>query len=576
MVLISSFFYIAALLIAHFDVFFTWRWVSFSFYILALLIPPVLLVANKWLRGLNRLFNRLDFFEKIIFFVVLFGSVWLYFYLLDKYPFVSLGDEIRDGGLNMRGIAQGDIKNIFSSGYANSFGLIFSAVLSPFFLLFSNTVYAYRVPGVLFGIADIFLVWVLLSFLVKKRKRIDGLMPSLGMLLIAIFPLHFFYSRTQVLIIAGCFMVTLLLILTMLFARDDCWENSVALALGCGFALNLHDSVKPVAFLLMIFFFISTLIKRKKDYLMKLLIFTFFVLVGFGPRILFISRDNFFQKGKINLNTRNNLFQNYHRSFFVYFNQPTESYYSYRYPLIPTYLQLFFAIGLITLILHFDTKIILPVLILVLPLTNSAVTNMLNLDYRLSPLFPMIIVTSVYGIWKLYEGFPAKKVSGPFGYCLIMITVLFGILLMFKIIKEKRFTDYDRRYYPFLISNLINFFKKTKMEPAKICLTVNGNIGNDLRAPHVTEFFDYFVPQIKVEINTNDNDALTDAELLVSGECDGLSKDIIVYAPCTDSSKFDCFSLNENSSNVLGEWTDEAKILIDVSLLEKTRGYRLW
>ena len=127
-------FYIASLFLVKIDTEFTYRWVSFVLWVAGVLLVLLAVIAKKstWHkyhsesqhhvgRGAKNSCSQDDRNSRILallrselvpfLFIALLAVVSRSIFL-ENYPFVSMGDEVRDGGLNAAQIANGEIKNI--------------------------------------------------------------------------------------------------------------------------------------------------------------------------------------------------------------------------------------------------------------------------------------------------------------------------------------------------------------------------------------------------------------------------------------------------------------------------------
>ncbi|MDE2026468.1 MAG: glycosyltransferase family 39 protein, partial [Patescibacteria group bacterium] len=126
-----------------------------------------------------------------------FGCILIYielisFSFLSSYPWVSVGDEVRDGGWQAMQIAQGTLTNIFAYGRYDAHGLIIPTITSFFYFLFGGTTLTFRFPSALLACADVLVLYVLIRLLYNKTAAF------FGAVILASFPWHIFYARTQV------------------------------------------------------------------------------------------------------------------------------------------------------------------------------------------------------------------------------------------------------------------------------------------------------------------------------------------------------------------------------------------
>lgn len=108
LLIISLIFYFTSMLIFKFDVNYTYRWLTLCLSLLPLLIILAVfifsLVPHKKILATINLYG----FHAIFLFSIISRLIFL-----ADYPFVSVGDEVRDGGLNAMEISTGVIKCVW-------------------------------------------------------------------------------------------------------------------------------------------------------------------------------------------------------------------------------------------------------------------------------------------------------------------------------------------------------------------------------------------------------------------------------------------------------------------------------
>ncbi|MBU1931623.1 hypothetical protein KJ965_02875 [Patescibacteria group bacterium] len=333
--------------------------------------------------------------------------------LLVDYPFVSVGDELRDGGLDSLAISTGTIKNLFEYGRYNAHGLIIPTLMTPFYRILHASVLVYRLPAALLGIIDVSLFYILLSVLTKNKFA-----SFLGSLALISLPLHLFYSRTEVtVILSSCFSTAILTTVFILLKRKPTkMIDYVFLGTLLGFTFNFHASVKALALLVLftviIFNLVERVFKRLKTGVLasRLFLLGLFVIIGFGPRMLFTSSVEFFNLSRLpqtdflNWQTIQEVAEKYQKSLLVWVKEPTNAWYPDHQPILSLPLFILFILGIGVSLFKKDRFLVSVVLItLVLHFTNSAATDILNGDHRLSPLFPIGVLFVGLGIAFIFE-----------------------------------------------------------------------------------------------------------------------------------------------------------------------------
>lgn len=116
-----------------------------NFY-LAILFIAIKIPKNVY----NKLISIIAEDRKIIFLIFLI-TLFTRFFLLSVYPYVVLGDALRDAGLNGLKINQGSLKDFFDFGAYQGYGN-FIPLISYFFIpLFKNSPLIYLIPSTMVG-----------------------------------------------------------------------------------------------------------------------------------------------------------------------------------------------------------------------------------------------------------------------------------------------------------------------------------------------------------------------------------------------------------------------------------------
>lgn len=202
---LSLFLYLLSLVIAINDIWFSFRWLSFSLWISSVLIILFFIFWKEIgsVKAIIKVISRKK--ELILLLWVIIAGILLNFLFLSYYPFVASGDEIRDGGWNARQILEGTIKNIFGYGRYESHGLVIPTLVIPFYLIFKNSVLSYRALTALLAALDILVVYLL------SRKIIGRSGAFFSSLILAILPLHLYYARTEIVVMFSIFLTSIIL-----------------------------------------------------------------------------------------------------------------------------------------------------------------------------------------------------------------------------------------------------------------------------------------------------------------------------------------------------------------------------
>jgi len=399
LITISFISYFISLLIFKFDTNFTYRWPA-----LYLSILPLLLIVLLWIFSLVPYKNVLVSINLYGFLAIFALAITSRFIFLTSYPYVSVGDEVRDGGLYALEIATGQIKNIFDYLQYYGAGLIIPTITSVFYKIFGNSVLTYRIPAALVSVLDVVLFYLLLSLLTKNK-----LACFLGAIVLVSLPLHLFYSRTEIAVILSSLFSTLILLGLFIFLRRRTTNVIDYIFLGAllGFTFNLHGDIIVFALMALTNILLITFWQwfsgrlELSQFGIKLLLLTFFLLVGFGPRLLNTTPEIFFRAHRVpffstekqsDLNSYDikSIAEKYKRSLLVWITEPTNAWYPDHKPIFPPLLFSFMILGVFVGITRKNLYLIFVFFVtLVLHATNSALTDILNGDHRLVPLYPI-------------------------------------------------------------------------------------------------------------------------------------------------------------------------------------------
>ncbi len=139
-------------------------------------------------------------------FLIIATAIFVSFFQLKNIPFVTIGDMLRDGGLDALTIISGETKNIFAYGRYESHGLIiptFSAIFHPFF---GDSAMIFKVACAIVAVLDAILLYTLMKKFINTKSAL------IGSLILIFTPLHLYYGRTEIVVIFSSLLTTLLLL----------------------------------------------------------------------------------------------------------------------------------------------------------------------------------------------------------------------------------------------------------------------------------------------------------------------------------------------------------------------------
>ncbi|HVZ58355.1 MAG TPA: hypothetical protein VG935_01220 [Patescibacteria group bacterium] len=528
-VVISSFsFAIEAIVLVHGDKEFTYRWFELLLYLLSIAIPVVFFIfqtikSHHLQRAIHErnllLFTTLTVIAEVV-----------CFFSLSTYPLVSLGDEVRDGGMDVVKIATGQLTNVFDYGRYDAHGLIIPTLGVPFYFLFGHTVGTFRIYAAVLSVLDIIILFFLL------RRYVDSLLSFLGSITLLSFPLHLFFSRTQVVVIWNSLWTSVLLLVFSLFLDKRRVIDYITLGTLLGFASTFHAGVRVVAILLLLIVLMYEVIdcmrydKAGQDILIRLgksILLLIFAVIGFGPKLLFTTPQIFFHTTRLQLAKDNvqgffaiysQLEHNYLKSLMGWFYESVKYFYPDAQPLLAPVLAIFFILGIGSAIFlekkRFTTSLLL--LALLIPFFSSAITEAINADHRLSVLLPIGAIFITLGISYLAKGI--KNYNIRVGFYLVVMVYLFMQIGHFFLTYPVNKDVPTRDFLSMDVISMLAHQTSPSSAPRDICITTSVDNAQEFTLLQYKEQYQYFLPQDQVTWRGSDKYADSEA-VIAQGSC---------------------------------------------------------
>ena len=448
------------------------QWIVFLMWVLALLILIWKLLD----------FKKNPLKDKYLW-IVLFISIFVNLLFIDKYPFTFISDELRDTGADASSLFNSQVENIFGYGSYGSHGLIIPTLAVPFYAIFENTRFSIVLPAALFGIVDAVFIYLL------TKKFFNKKVAFIAAICLALNPLHLYYARTQLVVMMSSLLTTINLYFLFNFITKKNWKSFLLTAVIFGFSFNFHHSIKPISVFLalMAIIYAIKLIKEKKLKLKFLLIWLVMFIVSFGPRLMFTDVHSLFGLSRLpvangaSFNTQG-YFQNYLSSLKVIDLQPTRLFFAEHVSLLPLGSVVLMLVGLGLAVKEKIFKLqfiyILVFLILAIPFTNSAITDIIGSDHRLAPLLPLLSIVfslACYAIWiKLKNLKEFNNILSGIFFVIISFAYLTGAFNFFSLGWANRSmhqSNLPERYRDFQIHYVIQEMQKQKFD--SLCIYAN-------------------------------------------------------------------------------------------------------
>ena len=506
------------------------QYIAMNLHMLSIVLVAVIFLKELLTRKI--LHTMLDTDEILVFACVVLTAEVVSFFVLQSYPYIAVGDEVRDAGLDAMTIATGASQHFFEYGNYNGYGRIIPYIASYFYTLFGSSVLTYRFPAALVGWLDILTLYILLRLTTNKITAL------LGSLTLLVLPLHLFYARTELVVIFDSFWTSILLLLFYLWVEKKTVIRLVMLASIIGFASNFHTAVRIVAGIITVGVFLlgtkEFLYQHKIRHILKKIAsgvgFILFCFVGFGPMLFFSSSQNFLESGQYAFSTNAHqgysfpsfaqwlfLGNNYVASFLVWFINSTTSHYRYPSPILTGVFAVFFFIGIGYILWKIKHPFfaLVTTLIFLLPFTNSAITSAINADHRLLPMLPLAALAIGYGLFTA-----GKIIRVRAG--IVVLQILFGVYLIYQAywfftampaIMNRDVREFVAMDIIQLLQSQDGFVNTVSSHPLSenICLIVSPSNAQNLQYEHHQEQYEYFLPTKTIMIDKNpsipDNEA---------------------------------------------------------------------
>jgi hypothetical protein len=326
-------------------------------------------------------------------------------------------------------------------------------------------------------------------------------------------------------------------------------RSFAAVSLLLGVCLNFHASIRAVVFITIPILGILTLLNKKYKALPKyMFIMVVCMLIGFGPR-LFMSSINIvlhtrtvtaLQKPspqsmpqKVDLSKLKNALNTYPKAFLGYFYENVNSHYDHKAPIMPFFLGMFFLIGIAFALVQGNAFWrICAIYALIIPFTNSALTEAINADHRLAPLFPLSAALAGYGVSIVYGQLRGRAV-------LVKSALLIGLLAVSTV---RIYDFFDKEYAgqskenhrSYLAAYIVNTLKNDP-ERTHACFSSSKKTIDFFQLIHMREYFRFMLPNLSIEYNVKEGDDT----LYILDSCDVFSNvELIVY--CQEYIRYMC------------------------------------
>ncbi len=460
---------------------------------------------------------------------------------LATYPFVSVGDEVREVGLYTQQIVDGTRRNLFDYGAYQAYSLTISTASALFYLVFGPSVITYRLQAAALGLIDVGIVMMLVWHCTRHKY-----MTGLAGLTLATLPLHLYYSRTEVVVMYSSTAAALLYFAWVKLRNDVSNTQAVAVfATLVGMSLGLYAAVRTVALLLLllvgwrILYTTWKASRTKHEFILNLIkkyaLLAMFLIVGFGPRLLYTTPAIFFHTSRLPLiqqaqseaSEKLQLVEKYSQSLGVWFSRPTTSWYADHKPIVSPVLAICLVVGIGWVLVRRKGDLVeLLGVGLALHATNSAITDMVNADHRLAPLY--ILGSIMIGIGLGWLVTLPKKQWVQRVVVLMVVGVLLthgaSFFLELPANKNKSLADYVSMHAVYIL-------QQTKINFEKVRIVTSQPTYEKLNTTHYREQYSYFLRGALMTATTSAD--LAENEIIIETEPKLSNAPRIVFVRCT-------------------------------------------
>lgn len=493
--------------------------IPLAFTWLILVATVVLYVFHADFHRIVYPFKHMIHHEDTYLFVIILLAASTRMLLLGQYPYVTLGDELRDAGLHALHMRYQPPVDVFAFGSYEGYGNVIPFISYIFSFIFANTRFSYVVPSAIAGFLSILVTYVLAR---QVAGKFVGFIAAI-FLTLSIHHLH--YSRTELLVILDS-LFSPLLILSAYYATKH--RNGYLLfGLLAGSLIHFYAGSRGVAVACSAYLLCHNLWKgiNVKEYIIIAALFLIGFAAGIGPTYNVLNKNNVvthtgntsFVFSKFEFETKTPpqkfyyLLRLYERSFLVYFANPLGSHLTYpENPLQQFPMNWLFIGGCVYLVGHLKktnsiTWIVLACLATV-PFTNQLLLDDPGSDHRLMSVVSLLAIVAAIGFTALVEEYMprhARSILTGFVITIICISQLFTYFYL-------RPSDdwYDKGgLKEYQLQAIVNYVKKLPNDRVYYLLN---NAPQDYDMPHYHEKIEYLLYPKKLELVSMED--ITDLE----------------------------------------------------------------
>jgi len=477
---------------------------------------------------------------------ILVGTIATRLYALDDYPFMAINDEVLGGGLFAQDFARGARDDFF--GYYLTAGLTSGGLCGLFYFIFGESLLTYRVPAAIFSMA---IIAMTVTFGVRHFGAAIGVLSGAALICL---PLEAHYARTQtVLVLTEICGLAIFMALCALY-RERTAFNFLTIGITAGFAVGLHMSVYPIAYVSLLFAGCFALRSRlteaafagRPQIFLNLGAIVVGLMVGMGPRVFTVRFDHLVGADRLMATGVTNVsLSEYARRYWsalrVYFDSDLTFFYTGIF-LTPALGTIMFIGALSVIARPSFVKLLTLCIVLLIPLTNSAVTNGLNYSHRMLVAAPFVAITIALGCGAIVDALRRFRLG-------LLVPLLAGCFVLYlgSILREyfvsERDTeplnqDHVQGYY--LLRHSAEYMAPYReFLPRQLCLRVCPTC-DIFHAKHSVELMSFFFPDVRFEVGY-DAAIASYKDIGISEKCDPLlSEEESIVMFCNQPVRYRC------------------------------------
>jgi hypothetical protein len=215
------------------------------------------------------------------------------------------------------------------------------------------------------------------------------------------------------------------------------------------------------------------------------------------------------------------LSENYSKSLMVYFYEGSQSHYAMKAPLMPFSFGIFFISAIAIWIKRKRELLILIPFLLILPFTNSAITDIVNADHRITPLLTFTSLAVATGIISFLD-FKFKPnwlhlIYKSMILAFFLMNIYWIVLSFYMGGKAGEQVHNSRPVQEYLLMHTVKIIEK-ETSAETLCINLSDENYKIFDIMHFREQFLYFNEGKDIKLTSNDQ-ILENTEIYLTTDC---------------------------------------------------------